>query len=354
MPPPPWPRRPYGFTGHVPTPNLIDSPFMPTARRPPTATRGPGPTTPRRQISQAQHTGVVLNGNELHHHSSVDFDGTTLQHRPNHRSSLSLVEALERTPRRNAHHSPSLASMSSFEKRPAHDQDLNTASRIQLPAQPGAPPTYTGDLSSQAITNSFSYPDRILSEPRKSSEALSHTPQAARRQLTNPSPARLTFTPRYSNQQRHGLVANVRTSNKRLGTAASPHFGRQYHPYSSSIPHQNSQTRGENRRHIASFDAGLAPATGIRYVRPFESGPTVSNGQMHPYSATSHPKNFLLAQDPSFGEATHRRDQALRTQLTPAEPGIVPATTAAYGSSNVADPRDSAPVSRSGRRTAQR
>ena len=354
MPPPPSPRRPYGFTGHVPTPNLVNSPFVPTARRPPTATLGPGPTTPRRQISQAQDTGLALNGNELNHHSSVDFDGTTFQHRPNHRSSLSSVEALERTPRRNAHHFPSVASMSSFEKRPPRDQDLNTACRIQLPAPLGALPTNTGNLSSQVITNGSLYPDRNLLGPRRLFEALSHPPRIARRQLPNASPGRLTLTPRYSNQQRHGLVANVRTSNDRPGTAASPHFGKQYHPHSSWLTHHNSHTRDEHWRHIASFDAGLAPAAGIRYVKPFESGPTAVNGQMRPYSSTPHPKNFLLAQDPSFGEATHRREQALRTQLTPAERGIGPATPAAHGSFNVTDPRDSAPASRSGRRTAQR
>ena len=366
MPPPPSPRRPYSFMGHAPTPKLANSPFVPTARRPTTATLGPRPATPRRQISQAQDTGVAFDGNELNHHSSVDFSGTLFQHRPNHRSSLPSVEALERTPRRNPHHSSSLASMSSFEKRPPRDHDFNTACRIQFPAQLGTLSTETGNLSFQVITNSSSDPDHNLSGPRRSFEALSHTPRTARRQLTNASPGRLTLTPRYSNQQRHGLVANVRTSKDRPGTAASPHFGKQYHPHSSSLPQHNSQTRDEHWQHMASIDAGLAPAAGIRYVKPFESGPTVSNGQTRPYSSTPHPENFLLAQDPSFGEATHRREQALHTQLTPAERGIGPATpapashrstlnnTAARGSSNVADPRDSAPASRSGRRPAQR
>ena len=176
MPPPPSPRRPYGFISHIPTPKLVNSPFVPTARRPPTATLGPGPTTPRRQTSQAQDTGVALNGDELNHHTSVDFNGTMFQHRPNHRSSLSSVEALERTPRRNPHHSSSLATMSSFEKRHPPDQDFNTACRIQLPAQLGALSTDTGNLSSQVITNSSLYPDRNLSGPRRSFEALSHTP----------------------------------------------------------------------------------------------------------------------------------------------------------------------------------
>ena len=374
MPPPPSPRRPYGFMGHVLTPALVDSPFVQTARRPPTATLGPGPTTPRRQTSEAQNTGVALSGNELNHHSSVDFNGMIFQHRPNHRSSLLSVEALERTPRRNPQHSSSLASISSLEKRHSRDQNLNTACRIQLPTQLGARPIDTANLSSQAIANSPSYPNRNPSKPRTSSEALSHTPRTARCQLINPSPGRLTLTPRYSNQQRHGLVANVRTSDDRLRAAASPHFGRQYHPYSSSLPHHNSQTRGKNWRHVASFDAGPAPEAGIRCMKPFESGPTAFNGQMRPYSSTPHAKNFLLAQDPSFEEAARCREQAPSPKLTPAERmqhaqpkraggPVTPATashrsilnnTATRGSFNVVDPRDSAPASRSGRRPAQR
>ena len=366
MPPPPSPRRPYVFMGHVPMPKLIGSPFVPTARRPTTATLGPGSTTPRRQTSLAQNTGVALNGNELNHHSSVDLNGIMFQHHPNHSSSLLSVEASERTPGRHPHHSSSLASMSSFEKRPSRDQDLNAACRVQLPAQLMARPTDPADLSSQAITNSSSYPEGNVSGARRPFEAPSHTPRTAHRLPANPSPGRLTLTPRYSNQQRHGLVANVRTSSDRLGTAASPHFGKQYNPYSSSIPAHNSQTRGEDGRHIATFDAAPAPAASSRYVNPFASGPTAFNGQMRPYSSTPQAKNFLLAQDPCFEEAARCREQALSTKLTPAERAggtVTPATashrrtfnnTAARGSSNLADPQDSAPASRSGRRPAHR
>ena len=374
MPPPPSPRRPYVFMGHVPTLKLVDSPFMTTARRPATATLGPGPTTPRHQTFQAQNTGIALNGNELNHHSSVDFNGIMFQHRPNHRSSLLPVEALERTPGGHPHLSSSLASMSSFEKRPPRDQDLNTACRVQLPAQLGARPTDSGGLSSQAITNSSSYTNGDLSGARRSSVALSRTPRTAHRLPANPSPGRLTFTPRYSNQQRHGLVANVRTSNHRLGTAASPHFSKQYNPYSSSISQHNSQTRGESGRHLAPFDAGPAPAASSRYVNPFASDPMAFKGHMRPYSSTPVAKNFLLAQDPSFEEAARCREQALSTKLIPAERmqhaeseraggPVTPApashrrvlnNTTTRGSSNVADPRESAPASRSGRRPAQR
>ena len=374
MPPPPSPRRPYVFMGHVPTPNLVGSPFVPAAKRPTTAAFGPGPNTPRRQTSQARNTAVALNDNELNHHSSVEFNEIMFQHRPNHLSSLLSVEALERIPRRHPHHSSSLASMWSFEKKPSHDQDLNTACRVQLPAQQGARPTDLGNLSSQAITNSSSYPDGNLSGARRPFEALSHTPRTARRQPANPSPSRLTLTPRYSNQQRHGLVANVRTSNDQLRTAASPHFGKQCNPYSSSIQHHNSQAHGENGRHMTSFDAGPAPAASSRYVNPFASGPMAFDGQTRPYSSTPLAKNFLLAQDPSFEEITRGREQALSTKLTPAERmqhaqseraggPVTPApascrsilnNAATRGSSNVLDPRDSAPTSRSGRRPAQR
>ena len=365
MPPPPSPRRPYVFVGHVPMPKLIDSPFAPTARRPTTATLGPGSTTPRRQTSLAQNTGVALNGNELNHHSSVDVNGIMFQHRPNHRPSLLSVEASGRTPRHHPYYSSSLASMSSFEKRPSRDQDLNTACRVQLPAQPMALPTDPGDPSTQAITNSPLYPEGNLSGARRPFEALSYTPRTAHRLPANPSPGRLTLTPRYLNRQRHGLVANVRTSNDRLGTAASPHFGKQYNPYSSSIPAHKPQKR-EDGRHMATIDAGPIPAASSRYVNPFASGPTAFNGQRHPYSSTPQAKNFLLAQDPCFEEAAGCREQALSTKLTPAEHAggtVTPANasqrgtfnnTAARGSSNLADPRDSAPASRSGRRPAHR
>lgn len=123
-----------------------------------------------------------------------------------------------------------------------------------------------------------------------------------------------------------------------------------------------------------SFDAAPAPTAGIRYMNPFESGPTTINGQMRPYSSTAQAKNFLLAQHPAFDEAARRREQALSTQpalaerMQQAQPerggGPVTPTTASRrstlnnaatrGSSNVADPRDSAPASRSGRRPAQR
>ncbi len=374
MPPPPSPRQPYVFMGHVVTPNLVEPSFVPTVRHSQTVTLGPGPTTPRHQTSQAQDTGVAVNGNELNHRSSVDSNGVMPQRRPDHRSSLASTESFEVKPRRHPNHRSSLASMLSFEKGRPRDQDLNTACRIQLPAQLGGRPTDIGDLSSQAITTSSSYQDGNLLGARRSSEALSHTPRTARRPPANPSPGRLTLTPRYSNQQRHGLSANVRTSNDRLGTAASPHFRRQYLPYSFSLPHHNSQTFSENWRHRDSFEAAPAPAAGIRYMNSFDSGPTAINGQMRPYSSTAHAKNFLLAQDPASEGAARRREQALSTQPTPAEHmqhaqpergggPVTPATashhstlnnTAARGSANVADPRDSAPASRSGRRPAQR
>ena len=371
MPPPPSPRRPYAFTGHVLTPNLVDPPFVPTLRHPPTIT---GPTTPRRQTSQAQNTGVPVNGNELNHRSSVESNGVVPQGCHNHRSSLVSKESFERTPRRQPNHRSSSASMSAFEKGPPRDQDLNTACRIRLPPQLGGRSTDIEDPSSQAITTSSSYQDGNLLGARRSSEALSHTSRTARRLLANPSPGRLTLTPRYSNEQRHGLSANVRTSNDRLGTATSPHFGQRYRPYSSSLPPHNNQTLGENWRHMDSFDAAPAPTAGIRYMNPFESGPTAINGQMRPYSSTAQARNFLLAQHPAFDEAARRREQALSTQpalaerMQQAQPErgggpVTPATashrstlnnTATRGSSNLADPRDSAPASRSGRRPAQR
>ena len=371
MPPPSSPRRPYVFTGHVITPNLVDPPFVPTVRHPTTVIR---PTTPRHQTSQAQNTGVAVYHNELNHHSSVGSNGEMPQGRPNQRSSLVSKESFERTPRHHPNPRSSLASMSSFQKGTPRDHDLNTACRIRLPTQLGGRPTDPEDLSSQAISTSSSYQDGNLSGARRSSEALSHTSRTARRLPANPSPGRLTLTPRYPNQQRHGLLANVRTSNDRLGAAASPHFGTQCRPYSSSLPPHNSQALGENWRYMDSFYAAPAPTAGIRYVNPFESGPTAINGQMRPYSSTAHAKNFLLAQDPAFEEAARRREQALSTQPTLDERmqharaervggPVTPATAshhstlnniAARGSSNVADPRDSAPASRSGRRPAQR
>ena len=365
MPPPPSPGRPYDFTGHVMTPNLVDPSFVPTVRHPTTIIR---PTTPRRETSQAQNTGVAVNGNEINHHSSVGSNGEMPQGRPNHRSSLVSKETFERTPRHHSNPRSSLVSMSSFRKGTPCDHDLNAACRIRLPTQLGGRPTDTEELGSQAISTSSSYRDGNLSGARTSSEALSHTFRTVRRLPANPSQGRLTLTPRYPNQQRHGLLANVRTSNDRVGAAASPHFGTQCRPYSSSLPPHNSQTLGENWRHMDSFYAALAPAptAGIRYVNPFESGPTAINGQMRPYSSTAHAKNFLLAQDPAFEEAARRREQALSTQRTLDERGggpVTPATashhsalnnTAARGSSNVADPRDTAPASRSGRRPAQR
>ena len=372
MPPPPSPRRPYAFTGHVPTSNLVDSPFVPTVRHPPPVT---GPTTPRRQISQAQNTGVAVNGNGLNHGSSVDSNGVTSQRRPNHRSSLVSKKSFERTPRHLPNHRSYVASISSFEKGLPRDQNLNTPRHIPLPAQVGGHRTDIENLSSQAITTSSSYQDGNLSGARRPSEALSHTSRTARRLPANPSPGRLTLTPRYSNQQRHGLLANVRTSSDRPGTAASPHFGAQSRPYLSSLPSHKSQTLGGDSRHMNSFYAAPAPPASIRYVNPFESGPTAINGLTGPYSSTAHANNFLLAQDPAFGEAARHRELALSTQPTleermqyaRAERGGGPATpatashhltlnsTAARGSSNVADPRDSAPPpSRSGRRPAQR
>ena len=371
MPPPPSPRRPYAFTGHVLTPDLVDPPFVPTVRHPPTVT---GPTTPRHQTSQAQNTGVAVNGNELNHRSSVDSNGVMSQGRPNHRSSLVLKESFERTPRQLPNHRSSLPPISSFEKGPPRDQNFDTPRRIPLPARLGGRPTNIADLSSQAITTSSSNQEGNLSGARRSSEALSHTSRTGGRLPANPSPGRLTLTPRYSNQQRHGLLANVRTSNDRLGTAASPHFVAQSRPYLSSLPPHNSQTLGEKWRYIDSLYVAPATPAGIRYVNPFESGPTRINGQMRPYSSTAHAKSFLLAQDPAFEEAARHRELALSTQPTleeriqhaRAERGggpVTPATashrstlndTAARGSSNVADPRDSAPASRSGRRPAQR
>ena len=371
MPPPPSTRRPYAFTGHVLTPDLVDPPFVPTVRHPPTVT---WPTTPRRKTSQAQNTGVAVNGNELNYRSSADSNGVMSQRRPNHRSFLVSKESFERTPRHLPNHRSSLASISSFEKGPPRDQNPNTPRRIPLPARLGGRPTDIEDLSSQAITTSSSYQDSNLSGARRSSEALSHTSRTGRRLPANPSPGRLTFTPRNSNQQRHGLLANVRTSNDRPGTAASPHFRTQSRPYLSSLPSHNSQTLGEHWRYVDSFYEAPAPTAGIRYVNPFESGPTAINGQMWPYASISHAKNFLLAQDPAFEEAARHREQTLSTQPTleeriqhaRAERGggpVTPATaahrstlnnTAARGSSNVADPRDSGPASRSGRRPAQR
>ena len=363
MPPPPSPRRPYVFTGHVLTPTLVDPSFVPTVRHPTTVS---GPTTPRRQTSQAQNVGVAVNGNELNHRSFVDCNGVTPQPRPNHRSPLISEESVERTPRRHPNHRSSLAPISSFEKGPPRDQDLNSTSHIRLPAQLGGRPTDIEGLRSQATTTSSSYQDGNLSRARRPSEALSHTSRAARRLPANPSPGRLTLTPRYSNQQRHGLSANVRTSNDRLGTAASPHFGTQCRPYSSSLPPHNRQTLGENWRYMNSVDAAPTPTAGIRYMNPFETRPTAINGQMRPYCSTAHAKKFLLAQDPAFEEAARRREPALSTQPTLAERGVGPVTpapashhatlnnTAARGSSNVTDPRDSAPASRSGRRPAQR
>ena len=371
MPPPPSPRRPYVFTGHVLAPDLVDPPFVPTVRHPPLVT---GPTTPRRQTSQAQNTGVAVNGNELNHRSSVESNGVMPQRRPDHRSSLVSKESFERTPRRHPDHHSSSALMSSFEKGPPHDQDLNTVCRIRLPVQLGGRLTDIEDLSGQTIATSSSYQNGNHSGARRSSEALSHTSRTARRLPANPSPGRLTLTPRNSNQQRHGLLANVRTSNDRLGTAASPHFGTQCRQHSSSLPPHNSQSLGENWRHMDSFDAAPAPTAGIRYMNPFESGRTAINGQMRPYSSTAHAKNFLLAQDPAFEEAARHREQALSTQPrfaermqhAQAEPRVGPVTpatashhstlnnTATRGSSNVADPRGSAPASRSGRRPAQR
>ena len=365
MPPPPSPRRPSVFKSHVPMPKLIDSPFAPIARPPTTTTLRTRSTTPRRQTSLAQNTVVALNGNGLKHHSSVDFNGIMFQHRCNHRPSLLSVEASEGTPRHHPHQSSSLASMSSFGKRPSRDQDFDTAFRVQLPAQPMALSTDPGDPSTQAITNSPSYPEGNLPGARRPFEALSYTPRTAHRLPANLSPGRLTLTPRYSNRQRHGLVANVRTSNDQLGTAASPHFGKQYHPYSSSIPAHSPQKR-EDGRHVANFDAGPIPVASSRYVNPFASGPTAFKGQIRPYSSTPQAKNFLLAQDPCFEEAARCREQAPSTKLTPAERTggtVTPATasqraifnsTATRGSSNLADPRDSAPASRSGRRPAHR
>ena len=374
MPPPPSPRQPYVFMGHVLTPNLVEPSFVSTVRHPQTVTLGPGPATPRHQTSQAQNTGVAVNGNELNHRSSVDSNGVIPQRHPNHRSSLASTESFEKTPRRHPNHRSSLAPILSIEKGRPRDQDLNTACRIQLPAQLDGRPTDIEDLSSQAIITSSSYQDGNLSRARPSSEALSHTSRTARRPPANPSPGRLTLTPRYSNQQRHGLLANVRTSNDRLGTAASPHFRMPSHPYSSSLPHHNSQNLGEIWRHKDSYEAGPASAAGTRYVNSFDSGPTAINGQMRPYSSTAHAKNFLLAQDPAFEGAARRREQALSTQPTLTERmqhaqterkggPVTPATashhstlnnTAARRSSNVADPRDSAPASHSGRRPAQR
>lgn len=371
MPPPPSPRRPYVFTGHVLTSNLVDPPFVPTVRPPPTVT---GPTTPRRQTPQAQNTGVAVNGNEPNHRSSVDSNGAMPQSRSNHRSPLVSNESFQRTPRHLPDHRSSLALISPFEEGPPCNQNLNTPLRIPLPAQLGGRLADIEDLSSQALTTTSSYQGGNLSGPRRSSKALSHTSRNGRRLPANPSPGRLTLTPRYSNQHRHGLSANVRTSNDRLGTAASPHFGTQFRPYLSSLPPHNSQTLGENWRHIDSFYAAPAPTASIRYVNPFESGPMTMNGQMRPYSSTAHAKSFLLAQDPAFEEAARHRGQALNTKATldermqnaRAERGdgpVTPATashhstlnnTAARGSSNVADPRNSAPASRSGRRPAQR
>lgn len=125
---------------------------------------------------------------------------------------------------------------------------------------------------------------------------------------------------------------------------------------------------------MAPFDAGPAPAASSRYVNPFASDPMAFKGHMRPYSSTPVAKNFLLAQDPSFEEAARCREQALSTKLTPAQRmqhaeseraggPVTPApashrrvlnNTATRGSSNVADPRESAPASRSGRRPAQR
>ena len=371
MPPPPSPRRPYAFTGHVPTSNLVDPPFVPTVRHPSLVT---GATTPRRQVSQAQNTGEAVNGNGLNHGSSVDSNGVISQRRPDHRSSLVSKESFERTPGHLPNHRSSLASVSSFEKGPLRDQNLNTPRHIPLPAQLGGHRTDVEDLSSQAITTNSSYQAGHLLGARRPSEALSHTSRTARLPAS-PSPARLTLTPRYSNQQRHGLLANVRTSSDRPGTAASPHFSAQSRPYLSSLPSHKSQILGGDSRHMNSFYAAPAPPASIRYVNPFESGPTAINGLTGPYSSTAHANNFLLAQDPAFGEAARHRELALSTQPTleermqhaGAERGGGPVTpttafhqstltnTAARGSSNVADPRDSAPPpSRSGRRPAQR
>ena len=371
MPPPPSARRPNAFTGHVLTPDLVDPPFVPTVRHPPTVT---GPTTPRRQTSQAQNTGVAVNGDELNHRSSVNSNEVMSQRRLNHRPSSVSEESFEKTSRHLPNHRSSLASISSFEKGPPRDQNLNTPRRIPLPARLGGRPTVIADLSSQAITASSSDQDGNLSGARRSSEALSHTSRSGGRLPANPSPARLTLTPRYSNQQRHGLLANARTSNDRLGTAASPHFTAQSRPYLSSLPPHNSRILGENWRYIDSLYAAPATPASIRYVNPFESGPATIKAQMRPYSSTGHAKNLLLAQDPAFEEAARHREHALSTQPTPderiqrarAESGggpVTPATashrstlnnTASRGFSNIADPRGSAPASRSGRRPAQR
>ena len=372
MPPPPSPRPPYAFTAHVPTSNLVDPPFVPTVRNPLPVN---GPTTPRHRTSQAQNTGVVINGNELKHRSAVDSNGVMSQRRPNHRSSLVSKEFFERTPRHFPNHRSSVASISSFGKGPPRDPNLNTPRCIPLPAQLGGHRTDIEDLSSQAITTSSSYQDNHLSAAGRPSEALCPTSRTSRRLPANPSPARLTLTPRYSNQQRHGLLANVRTSSDRPGTAASPHFGTQNRPYLFSLPPHNSLTLGGDSRHMHSFYAAPAPTAGIRYLDPFESGPTAINGLTGPYSSTAHTNNFLLAQNPAFEEAARHREQALSTQPTleermqhaRAEHGGGPATpgtashhstlnsAAARGSSNVADPRNSAaPASRSGRRPAQR